>query len=452
MSLTRLPPPPPGDPVFEPHIALDPADPRRATVVAMFPSKGQLGKGTWCWRTADGGDTWAAGRLPQAVFDGEGAADPLVAYLPDGAIVVVSMNLPAQYVELLNAEAESTSRWTAMTAEERLQQWAGEVQESTWPTGDMICIARSEDHGETWATTLVPDSGGGDKTAIAVDRGSESPYRGNVYVAWVDGGAGQLAFARSVDRGRTAERSIRVGGRNGFAPGQIAVAPDGTVHLVWTSVFWTPPASEHPQAATAIFHARSTDGGATFGEPAVVAEHGDVAGVASLSVAAATDGSLLAVWTEADEPARERGAQVRNTTRFIHSRDGTSWTAPALLVEVPAGRSQGLPAVAASDDGWHVLLYEADASNLAVLVYSSPRDGRPFRVSHELATRRLGADELYLHGTYQLRLAVNDLAMPGDYVGLAAAGSTLAAAIVLPDTDDRRSRPTAYAALFAAAV
>ena len=54
------------------------------------------------------------------------------------------------------------------------------------------------------------------------------------------------------------------------------------------------------------------------------------------------------------------------------------------------------------------------------------------------------AQDIYLHGGYQLRGA-GDIAMVGDYVGLAGVGSTLMAAIVLPESDDWRSELTAYA-------
>lgn len=444
-SLPPLPAPLEGEGVYEPHMALDSADPTRAAIVAVYPSADiGLGRSVWCWQTTDAGANWSGSRVVQALWDDIGVADPLVAYGADGSLVTVAMALDEAWVRVRQAR-RGTPRLTAPTLDESMQAWEQEMEQGEYPVTDLICLSSSDDHGQTWNSTVVPNSGGADKTALAVDAQPASPFNGHIYTAWCDGINGQVAFARSTDGGQTAEPAIRVGGRNGTTIAQLAVGAHGIVHLLWLH-HWTKPEPDDPRAPTGVFYASSLDGGATFSEPAVIAEHigGDSTGIPAL--VAAPDGALLAAWSEADAPARERGAQVRNTVRWIHSPDGTRWTDPAALAPLPADISQGLPAIAATASGWHMLVYEAGPSDTWVRSYTANyRDSR-FRLNRNLAHRRFGANDIFLHGTFQLRHAY-DLAQIGDYVGFAGARTSLGVAIVLPETDAWQSTPTLYAAI-----
>jgi hypothetical protein len=51
-----------------------------------------------------------------------------------------------------------------------------------------------------------------------------------------------------------------------------------------------------------------------------------------------------------------------------------------------------------------------------------------------------------VHGGYAFRWC-EDVVQVGDYAGIAAAGPTLAAAFVLPESDDPRSTATIYVAI-----
>jgi hypothetical protein len=64
-----------GDP-FEPHVAVDPMDPRRVAVVAATHGGEDH---FWCWSTEDGGASWSDGSVRQPQDDDGGAADPIVA-------------------------------------------------------------------------------------------------------------------------------------------------------------------------------------------------------------------------------------------------------------------------------------------------------------------------------------------------------------------------------------
>jgi hypothetical protein len=416
---------------YEPHAAIDPSNPLRAAVVAACPAvRMGLGRHVWCWRTSDGGATWLGGRVPQAKWDGEGMADALVGYTPDGGLLTVAMNVP-------DALAEERAK----TAYPRDAQQVDEVMpevEAIWrrhTDSDMICVARSDDHGATWTSLAVPGSPFADKTQLGVDHHRASAHHGNVYVTWADYPPDRLAFTRSADQGRTFEPAVRSHGG-----GQIAVGPDGTVHLVWPE---RPPHEQ--EARTRILHATSSDGGATFTAPAVAAEYTPKGPEWLLGLAAAPTGRLLAVWSEADGPSPALGVQPRTTLRCM-TFDGAAWTEPRQLGAPADDAAQGLPTVASTDRAWHVLSYDTTPTETTVRIYSAPHGSVDFRPTHDLATRAFGAQDNLIGGDYQLR-AATDIAIAGDYVGLAGAGSSLVAAFILPEDDDWRSTPTAYAAV-----
>ena len=264
---------PHGQGVIEPHIALDPVNGRRATVVATCPSDGMgLGRSIWCWRTTDGGRSWTDGRITQPQFDGEGVANPLISYTRDGALVAVCMTLDRGHVDTMLESNRGFTRETSPGIDEVLAAWRDTGEEGPAPA-DVICITRSEDHGDSWSGAIVGNSVRADRPMLAIDQGESSPYRGRAYMAWWDGITSDVAFARSLDGGRTAEPASRLGRRSGFFNAELAVGPDGVVHLVWSNAFWLSPDAEDRQAArTGIFHARSVDGGATFAEPRVVGD------------------------------------------------------------------------------------------------------------------------------------------------------------------------------------
>ena len=135
-----------------------------------------------------------------------------------------------------------------------------------------IAVYKSTDGGRTWSPpNLIHTSNGDDKQWIAGDNSSASPHAGNVYAAWDDGagiGGSALSFARTTDHGVT-WKGIKIGGVDQAAgthlPGigdsgapEISVAADGTVHIVWF-------------AGDSIKFVKSTDGGASFSPPVVVA-------------------------------------------------------------------------------------------------------------------------------------------------------------------------------------
>jgi hypothetical protein len=91
-----------------------------------------------------------------------------------------------------------------------------------------------------------------------------------VHVAWIesepttDGLRATIMAARSTDAGRTFEQPAVVAPLNGYASGLQIGASGGRVHLAWLVTSYT------IGAPASVAYARSTDGGATFGEVVVV--------------------------------------------------------------------------------------------------------------------------------------------------------------------------------------
>lgn len=133
-----------------------------------------------------------------------------------------------------------------------------------------IVVVSSADGGATWTkTNAVVINGGGqfeDKYWIAADANLASSFADRLYVAW-DRNKGNnqiLLVSFSSDQGKTWSKPEQINdGRSKFERviyAFPAVAPDGTVHVLW-----------HDYALTTIFIDKSTDGGSTWGNDVAVA-------------------------------------------------------------------------------------------------------------------------------------------------------------------------------------
>jgi hypothetical protein len=444
-TLYSLPSAATGGDMFEPHVAIDPMDARRVAVVATTHG-GE--NNIWCWRTEDAGVTWMDGPIRHARFGDGATEDPLVAYGPNGELVTALLTFDAAHVARIAAaiKLEEFNR-SSMGTYEELAERAKAFWENNPPSRDRLAVTRLDRSG-TWTGTVLADTPFGDREALAVDTQPTSPYRGHIYLAWLRADvreASNVVLARSVDGGRSFEAQRYLGGRNGAAQSKLLLDADGTVHVLWVHLFRFDPNAEDKEAAgTGIFHAVSVDGGETFEERGVVVSHGGADRVSILEAAIAPDGALLAVWPEADDVAQERGIQRRQTLKFAYSPDGKEWSKAATLLEPSPDTSQGLPAVAATDDGWHVLFYESDNVRTTVKIASSPFGEPRFRPTHDLASRQFSYQDFNLLGSPEQSFA-SDMVRVGDYIGLAGSGSTLAAAFVLPEGDEWPAHTRAYA-------
>ncbi|HMF91037.1 MAG TPA: sialidase family protein [Candidatus Angelobacter sp.] len=138
--------------------------------------------------------------------------------------------------------------------------------------GTQMAVAKSTDGGKTYPSVNFFAFNGGqnhfnDKPMITADTNTGSPFRDNIYVAWdsASGGSatgGGVHVATSSDHGATFN-SVRADEPSG--PGRSIgavpfVGPDGTVFAAWNDF-----------AANVIAFARSSDGGATWQRPSIVA-------------------------------------------------------------------------------------------------------------------------------------------------------------------------------------
>ncbi len=240
----------------EPSTAVDPRD---TTVIVAgsndyctVPGAG----GTWTgmYRSTDSGSHFAGSLVPGYPTDtsAEGKASPL------------------QQKGIVNA-GDPVQAWDTQG---RLF-YMGNAFNRTAPQNGSVWVATYDQDAARYVRTVIVGAGTpapkgkfNDKTAIEVDRGTQSRNAGNVYTAWsVFQGSGnnEIVFARSTDHGATFSHPTKISAGvkdNQFA--DIAVTSNGTVYVAWRQF-----ESSRGQQRAAVVYVRSTDGGASFTKPAV---------------------------------------------------------------------------------------------------------------------------------------------------------------------------------------
>ena len=288
-----------------------------------------------------------------------------------------------------------------------------------------VLVSRSADGGLTWSAPIVIDSSGDDKEAITSDP-NDSNY---VYVVWDKSTGNTISawFSRSTDGGLTYEpsRMIYNPPARGFATAhQICVLPNGTLVDVFVL---TTPASGNNQHDTSIAVLRSTDRGATWSPPIIVAADESVgtvdaktqkelrtgAGIPSMAVDPRS-GALYIVWTDARFSTLQRDGVA-----FSRSLDGgLTWSAPVQVNQAPDVQAFSA-AVAAGPGGVAVSYFDfrQDTDDPATLLTNYWRE-----VSRDGG---ITWAETPVAGPFDVLGAPTAPVAPflGDYQGLTAAGS-----------------------------
>lgn len=322
----------------EPHVAIDPADPRRLVGAAKaFTDNDRYRFRVATFSSGDGGQTWTDhGVLPGLEAFGL-MSDPVVAFGPEGVVYVMVLGAPI-------VEEDALGRWG-------------------------VFVYRSADGGRSYAGPSPVDVARfDDKPWIAVDT-SQGPHRGAVYVVWTR--QCQTFISRSVDGRAAFTPSRRL--NDGCAGAQVAVSADGTVNVVTTTYSFS---GESIQLDGLV----SGDGGATFEAGPAIATvpatsdtiDGEIrAPVLPMLAVAADTGDLFLAWS--DPSAGNLDVWF---TRSIDA--GDTFSEPVRLNDAVAG-DQFQPAVAAGPGGEVVVSWfdrSSDPENrLAELVLVRSTDG-----------------------------------------------------------------------------
>ncbi len=307
-------------------LAADPSDPLRLFAASTL---GDTYDDVAGYYSHDGGQTWRLG-CTRPHQHGEQVADEDVTFGPDGSLFFVNMRTPG---------GGGT---------------AGTYRYGTAGVGS-IDLARSPDGGVTWEQLAsVPRYI--DRPCLAID-GTPGPNRGHLYI---HANIEEPIVLTSADSARTFSPSILLQPKvRSTRPSNPVVLADGSL-LVTSAVFIT-----GSDAHLELPLWRSADGGRSFVQLTPnLAGRWKHARIKSSSVfdvfyprlapdpgSPKLDGRLYCVW-------RDGHGSDESYILFARSRDGgTTWSAPVILSEQPAGPDPGpeynadIPAIAVNKSG-----------------------------------------------------------------------------------------------------
>lgn len=426
-----------GNAEAEPSVAVNPAD--TSNVVGTWQQdrwSGGAARGNVAAYSFDGGRMWNAAPLPFASCAPNGlgyqrASDPWVSFGPDG---------------------------TAYAAALALGQ-----------SGSAVVVATSSDGGRSWGNVREVIADGSDPRRFFNDKpsvtaGPRTP--GVAYVAWdrVEAGGAEAEaerrpraprapayFSKTEDGGGSwSEPRAITSPNDGQALGNQVVVDPGT-GAIYDFFDLIGPAGEGRLAFRVAF-VKSTDGGATWSEPRIVAEMR----VAPVSVpnsraevraggvipSASIDpksGRLYVAWMD----SRFADGRYPEIAMSTSGDGGETWSAP-VRVNTPVGRAAFTPAVAVAAGG-------AVAVTFYTLRAQSP--GEPalpadYRVTFSTDGGASFGGEVRIAGPFDVLSAPDSGGyFLGDYQGLAAAGDVFVSLFVQANSGDTANRTDVWASL-----
>jgi hypothetical protein len=199
----------------------------------------------------------------------------------------------------------------------------------TSASGAGVEVSRSTDGGLTFANPVVVDIRNTfhDKSWIACDTNSNSPYYGNCYVEWDDVNLGDLIQMQvSTDGGLTWSATRTPAGSPCGLGGQPVAQPNGTVVVPYADCFYG-----------SIRAFTSTDGGNSWGSSVTVGSinfANIINGIRNPPLPSAEidgDGKVYVAWSD----CRFRSGCSADDIVISTSTNGTSWTSPARVPFVP---------------------------------------------------------------------------------------------------------------------
>ncbi|HYX26848.1 MAG TPA: sialidase family protein [Thermoanaerobaculia bacterium] len=388
-------------PRSESDVRVDFRNPRR--IIAASNNLGGSGAQAQYW-SMDGGATWGRTTLPLAPGDAF-QTDPTVDWTSDGTA------------------------------------WATTIGVGPRGLNTRIRAYRSTDGGATWTLdgTVSGDQRSADKQQVWVDHGDASPYRDTLYAIWHDAGPVYVNRRRP---GGGWEKPVLVSGKQtgtGIG-GDVKTNAAGIVFALW------PNTVSHK-----VQMVRSTNGGATWSAPAVVAATLDSFDIGIpaqsrrralvyLSAGAFRRGAsdlVYAAWTDLNASdcligrASTPATACRTRVWLARSTDGGRTWEPARKVDDP-------PTV---DDQFNQALAVDEATGALGLVYYSTA-GDPGRHRVQLWYQASQDDGVTWSQPLQVTTAASNEAAPGaeygnqfgDYNGLTGWAGTF-----FPSWTDRRN-------------
>jgi hypothetical protein len=329
-----------------------------------------------------------------------------------------------------------------------------------------VFVRRSPDGGKSWNAEEAAVSQFTDKDSVIKladmpriwsDASPASPYRGNLYYAWIEWGLENsiVLFSRSTDQGKTWSRPMRIStvagfprDDNGSVVGIIGtVGPDGTQYVVWNQ-------------GLNVTLAISKDGGKTFAPsrpifnvgPPYFGGTGSIPGVSramgfpQIGIDPRSQ-TLYVTWSD----YRNGDVDV-----FISRSDqhGITWSAPRRVNDdaLHNGTDQFFQwmAVDRANGDVYVQFYDrrADAANRAtrVTLARSTDGGRTFR-NYDWSDKSFTGENAFL-GDYMWLTAYDGRvygiwaeAMPESYVTVTPRRGTSSPTVVRVGTADFRKQP-----------
>lgn len=279
------------------------------TVVSAFQS-GRFfngGASNIGWATStNGGQTWTHGFLPGSTVNATPpgiyarASDPSVAYDARHKVWLIS--------------------------------WLGLFPHGNTSQVDVL-VSRSTDGGRTFGPPVAVDTSGAfnDKNWTVCDNTASSPFFGHCYTEFdTFSNVNLFQVSTSTDGGKTWGAPTTTPDHTGVIGGQPVVQPNGTVIVPIDDLF-----------ESVILSIRSTDGGATWTRPVLVAQlltdtHPGTIRSPTLPTAEIDhSGRVYVVWSDCRFEARCSAGT--NDLVLSTSTDGVHWTLPKRIPTAPVG-------------------------------------------------------------------------------------------------------------------
>lgn len=192
-----------------------------------------------------------------------------------------------------------------------LAAWKDNRFVANQPTSNRIWVARYDPNSDTWGDNLLASD-----TASAARPGLAVAADGTIHLVWTASGA--IRISRSTDNGQSWTPSVRVddGTSSANTNPRVAVDSEGNVHCVWCQL----------GGLAGILAARSTDDGQSWGDRETIASTGGTASAPTINADPA--GNVYIAWGNGEDFAETLyTARWPSTIQYVA---GGTYTSPVL--------------------------------------------------------------------------------------------------------------------------